>query len=164
MLYNPFRSGRNGRKISYRHANRYEAPLCSTSAKISACFGHFGLFRPFRPVSAGICNPAGILFCLLFYFFFLSFDLSASPPPAAASSFKLASSLQLQARLQLQAHLLLQASTGLLPWWSVEASSFTVHPQQFSMICTNIVTNNFLFTELEGRFFGHGTLEFGYGV
>uniref|UniRef100_A0A2N9G4P2 Uncharacterized protein n=1 Tax=Fagus sylvatica TaxID=28930 RepID=A0A2N9G4P2_FAGSY len=46
VLYNPFRSGRNGRKISYRHANRYESPLCSTSAKISACSG------PFRPVSA----------------------------------------------------------------------------------------------------------------
>ena len=151
MLYIPFRSGRNGRKISYRHANRYEAPLCSTSAKISACFGHFGLFRPVY-----VIRPE-YFFAFCFIFFFLSFDLSASPPPAAASSFKLASSLQLQARLQLQAHLLLQASTGLLPWWSVEASSFTVHPQQFSMICTNIVTNNFLFTELEGRFFGHGT-------
>jgi hypothetical protein len=43
MLYIPFRFGRNGRKISYWHANWYEAPPCSTSAKISACFG---LFRP----------------------------------------------------------------------------------------------------------------------
>uniref|UniRef100_A0A2N9FLF6 BED-type domain-containing protein n=1 Tax=Fagus sylvatica TaxID=28930 RepID=A0A2N9FLF6_FAGSY len=44
MLYNPFRSGRNGRKISYRHANRYESPPCSTSA----CSGLF------RPVSADL--------------------------------------------------------------------------------------------------------------
>ena len=67
MLYIPFRSGRNGRKISYRHANRYEAPPCSTSAKISACFDGFGLFQP---VSAGICNPAGILFWLFIFIFF----------------------------------------------------------------------------------------------
>jgi hypothetical protein len=42
-LYIPFCSGQNGRKISYWYANRYEAPPCSTSAKVSA---HFGLFWP----------------------------------------------------------------------------------------------------------------------
>ena len=73
MLYIPFHSGRNGRKISYRHANRYKAPPCSTSAKISVCFG---LFWPFQLVSAGIYNPAGILFWLFLYIFFLSFDLT----------------------------------------------------------------------------------------
>jgi hypothetical protein len=76
MLYISFRSSRNGRKISYRHANRYEAPPCSTSAKISACFGLFLPFRPFSPVSAGICNPTEILFWLFIYIFFLSFDLT----------------------------------------------------------------------------------------
>ena len=95
VLYNPFRSGRNGRKISYRHANRYESPLCSTSAKISACSD---LFRPFRLVSAGNPISAGLLFkplptvsvtssrlqqsspvhLRLFFFFFFFFLLPSS--------------------------------------------------------------------------------------
>ncbi len=91
VLYNPFRFGRNGRKISYRHANRYESPPCSTSAKILACSG---LFLPFRPVSAGKLVSARILFGpLVFIFFFsvlsqhsagpktfLCFDFEISPP------------------------------------------------------------------------------------
>ena len=92
VLYNPFRSGRNRRKISYRHANRYESPLCSTSAKISACSGLF------RPVSAGNPVSAGLLFkplptvsvtssrlqqsspvhLRLFFFFFFFFLLPSS--------------------------------------------------------------------------------------
>jgi hypothetical protein len=72
VLYNPFRSGRNGRKISYRHANWYESPPCSTSAKISACSGLFLPFRLFRPVSAGKLVSAGILFGPLVFFFFFS--------------------------------------------------------------------------------------------
>ena len=78
MLYNPFRSGRNGRKISYRHANRYEAPLRSTSAKISA---RSGPFRPFQPVPAcfgGNLVSAGTLFGLWFLVFLLCFE-SAGP-------------------------------------------------------------------------------------
>jgi hypothetical protein len=67
MLYIPFRSGRNGRKISYRHANWYEAPPCSTSAKISACFG---LFRPVY-----VIRPK-YFFGFLYIYFFLSFDLT----------------------------------------------------------------------------------------
>ena len=57
MLYIPFRFGRNGQKISYQHANRYEAPPCSTSAKISA----------------RLHIPAGILFWLFIFIFFLCF-------------------------------------------------------------------------------------------
>ena len=69
MLYNPFRSGRNGRKISYWYTNRYETTTCSTSIKVSACFGRFGLFRP---VPAGMSNPARTLFV----FYFLGFHFS----------------------------------------------------------------------------------------
>ena len=87
MLYIPFRSGRNGRKISYRQANRYEAPPCSTSAKISACFG---LFRPFRPVSAcfGRITYTGrnTFLAFLFIYFFSAFSSSASSAAASASS------------------------------------------------------------------------------
>ena len=43
MLYIPFRSDRNGRKISYRHANRYEAP---PMFHLGQNFGRFGLFQP----------------------------------------------------------------------------------------------------------------------
>ena len=43
-----FRSSRNGRNISYQHANRYHNTLCSTSSQISA---YFGLFQPFQPIS-----------------------------------------------------------------------------------------------------------------
>ena len=42
------RSNRNGRNISYRHANRYHNTLCSTSGQISA---YFGPFWPFQPIS-----------------------------------------------------------------------------------------------------------------
>jgi hypothetical protein len=69
MLYISFHSGQNGRKISYRHANRYEAPPCSTSAKISACFG---LFRPVY-----VIRPE-YFFGSFFFFFFLC---SPSSPP-----------------------------------------------------------------------------------
>ena len=65
MLYIPFRSGRSGRKISYQHANRYEVPPCSTSAKISA---YFSLFQPFWPVY--VIRPE--------YFFGFFFFFSAS--------------------------------------------------------------------------------------
>ena len=78
VLYNPFRSGWNGRKISYRHANRYESPPRSTSAKISDCSG---LFRLFRPVSAGNLVSAGILFGLPLFFFFPLFWVSYSAGP-----------------------------------------------------------------------------------
>ena len=44
----PFRFSRNGRNISYRHANRYHSTSRSTSGQISA---YFGVFRPFRPIS-----------------------------------------------------------------------------------------------------------------
>jgi hypothetical protein len=71
MLYIPFRSGRNGRKISYRHANRYEAPPCSTSAKISACFGRI--------------TYTGRNTFLAFYFLFF-FSASSSSASASASS------------------------------------------------------------------------------
>ncbi len=70
MLYNPFRSGQNGRKISYRHANRYESPLCSTSAKISVCSG---LFRP-----VNLFRPEYFL-GLWFLFFFSLFWLLSQP-------------------------------------------------------------------------------------
>ena len=70
VLYNPFRSGRNEQKISYRHANWYESPLCSTSAKISACSGRSDLFRP---VSVGKLVSAGILFGPLVFIYFFSF-------------------------------------------------------------------------------------------
>ena len=66
-LYIPFRSGRNGRKISYRYANRYETtPLLHLGLN----FGVFQSVWAFRPV------------CFLGDFFFLSpldfSDLSAS--------------------------------------------------------------------------------------
>ena len=64
MLYIPFRSGRNGRKISYRHAHRYEAPHVPPRPK-------------FWPVSTSICNPAEILFWLFIYFFSLFLLLSS---------------------------------------------------------------------------------------
>ena len=73
VLYNPFRSGRNGRKISYRYANRYESPPCSTSANIPGRFARFG---PFRPVPAGMSNPVGILFGFNFWFSFLIFGFN----------------------------------------------------------------------------------------
>jgi hypothetical protein len=41
-LYIPFRSGRNGRKISYRYANRYET---TPSFHLGL---NFGVFRPFQ--------------------------------------------------------------------------------------------------------------------
>ena len=47
MLWIPFCSGRNGRKISYQSSDRYESPSCSTSAEIPL---HFGPFQSFRPV------------------------------------------------------------------------------------------------------------------
>jgi hypothetical protein len=77
MLYIPFRFGRNGRKISYWHANRYEAPPCSTSPKISACFGRF----------VYVIRPE---YFLAFYFLFSSscLQLQAVEDITAASSFK----------------------------------------------------------------------------
>ena len=48
LLWIPFRSGRNGRKISYRSLDRYESPSCSTSAYIPL---HFSPFQSFQPVS-----------------------------------------------------------------------------------------------------------------
>ena len=63
QLYIPFRSGRNGRNISYRYANRYETTPYSTSGKISACFG------PFRPVY--VIWPE---YFLGFYILFLGHD------------------------------------------------------------------------------------------
>ena len=79
MLNIPFRSDRNGRKISYRHANRYEAPPCSTSAKISACFDRFGLFRPVY-----VIRPE---YFLAFYLFFLCYPSSSSSFFLLLSSF-----------------------------------------------------------------------------
>ena len=70
MLYIPFRSGRNGRKISYRHANRYVAPPCSTSAKISACFSRF-------------CRNT----FLGFVFFFSLLSFFSAPSSSSSSSY-----------------------------------------------------------------------------
>ena len=72
-MYIPFRFGRNEWKISYQYANWYETAPYFTSGKISGCFG---MFQPFRPVSAGMRNPAEILFWLFIYLFFLSFHLT----------------------------------------------------------------------------------------
>ena len=79
MLYIPFRFGRNGRKISYRHANRYEALPCSTSTKISACFGRitytgrntFLVFFFFFPLLLLLLRL--LLLLLLFCFFCFCF-------------------------------------------------------------------------------------------
>ena len=73
MLYIPFHSGRNGRKISYRHANQYEAPHVPPRPK-------------FRPVSAGICNLAEILFWV--FFSLLSFSAPSSSSSSSYSASK----------------------------------------------------------------------------
>ena len=51
LLLIPFYSCRNGHNISYRHENRYHNTPHSTSDQISS---YFGVFRPFRPISAEI--------------------------------------------------------------------------------------------------------------
>uniref|UniRef100_A0A2N9FC06 Uncharacterized protein n=1 Tax=Fagus sylvatica TaxID=28930 RepID=A0A2N9FC06_FAGSY len=60
-------------KISYRYANRYESPPCSTSANIPARFAHFA---PFRPVPA-VCSSDSVRLSRSL----LSLLISASPPP-----------------------------------------------------------------------------------
>ena len=60
---------RTGMQTGTRHPH---VPPRPKFLPVSACFGRFGLFRPFWPVLAGICNPAGILFWLFIYIFFLS--------------------------------------------------------------------------------------------
>ena len=78
MLYIPFRSGRNGRKISYRYANRYETPPIPPRIKfrdVSMCFGCFSVFR---------CVSTVLLFWVFFSALLL---LSAHLSPSSSSSF-----------------------------------------------------------------------------
>jgi hypothetical protein len=124
------------------------------------CFGRFG---GFQCVSAGMYISAGILFWVFIFIFFslfwvsfdlsasrllfpLSFDLSTSLPPAATSSFKPSTTSQpppapphlRPARLQLLPRCL-RPIPHLPNCFSkftsmVEASSFIVHPQQWSLV------------------------------
>ena len=85
LLLIPFRFGWNGRNISYRHENRYHNTPHSTSDQISA---YFGVFQPFRPISAEIHISTSIrcwlkkkyylllllLLLLLFFIFFIFFS------------------------------------------------------------------------------------------
>ena len=85
LLLIPFRSGWNGRNISYRHENRYHNTPHSTSDQISA---YFGVFQPFWPISAEIHISTSIrcwlkkkyylllllLLLLLFFIFFIFFS------------------------------------------------------------------------------------------
>ena len=125
MLYIPFRSGRNGRKISYR----YEAPPCFTSSKISACFG---LFRPFRPVLAKLHVPGRNTFLAFFFFFSASFA-SASASSSAVSVSASASSYALLLLLLLLCFFCFLCfffrpalSLFLYLWWTARRTAVTL--------------------------------------
>ena len=109
-LYIRFRSGQNGRKISYRYANRYEITPYSTSDKILGCFRSFW---PFRWISGyfGRYVHFGRFTFLGFFFFSL---LSFSTPSSSSFFFLLLLSFFRPA-----------LSLSLYLWWTTQRTAVT---------------------------------------